>query len=366
MDEHTDGSRRVTPCRAAGRSWAVLLVFLVLHTATANAAGPHRHFELEAGDASLMLNEFSRQSDLQVLFDFNILRGMKTRAVIGDLDASTALKSMLKGTNLVFDFVNDRTLAVTPKKPSLLSRLWHRLKARPKHASGDDDGLEQVLISGSGENGTQPLLGAQTIQLGLTEIERSGMATTEDFLRTLPQVFGGGPTQDTVLGREAGTNSAHGSGVNIRGLDAGATLVLIDGKRVAPSGTAGAFDDISNIPLSIIEHIDILPDGASAKYGADAIGGVVNFVTRKNFSGVSIQARGGSVTSGDMGERQFSQLLGQSRDSGSDFLSFEYFQRDPLLAQDRVQYSNDLTRLGGSNFDGLYGPGPGTVFIGNQ
>src|SRR5882757_841486 len=334
MDEHTDGSRRVTPCRAAGRSWAVLVVFLALHTAIADAAGPHKHFDLEAGDASLMLNEFSRQSDLQVLFDFNILRGMKTRAVTGDLEASTALKSMLKGTNLVFDFVNDHTLAVTPRKPSLFSRLWHRLKTRTKHTSEDDDEeLEQVLISDKGpDNGTLPLLGAPTIHYGRIDIERSGLATTEDFLRTMPQVFGGGPTEDTVLGREAGTNSAHGSGINIRGLDAGATLVLIDGKRIAPSGTAGAFDDISNIPLSIIEHIDILPDGASAKYGADAIGGVVNFVTRNNFSGVSTQARGGGVTNGDMGERQFSQLLGKSRDSGSDFLSFEYFQRDPLLA----------------------------------
>jgi outer membrane receptor protein involved in Fe transport len=343
-------------------------VFLALHTATADAAGPYRHFDLEAGDASLMLNEFSRQSDMQVLFDFNILRGMKTRAVTGDLDASTALKDMLKGTNLVFDFVNDHTLAVTPKKPSVLSRLWHRLAAHPKRAPGyDDAGLEQVLISGSGPaSGTMPLLGTQTVNFSRTDIERSGLATTEDFLRTVPQVFGGGPTQDTVLGREAGTNSAHGSGINIRGLDAGATLVLIDGRRIAPSGTAGVFDDISNIPLSIVDHIDILPDGVSAKYGADAIGGVINFVTRKNFTGASTQARGGAVTSGDMGERQFSQLLGNTRDTGSDFLSFEYFQRDPLLARDRPQYSNDLTAFGGSNFDGPIGAGPGTLTADGQ
>ncbi len=223
-----------------------------------------------------------------------------------------------------------------------------------------------MLISGAGENGTEPLLGAQTIQYGRTDIERSGLATTEDFLRTMPQVFGGGPTQDTVLGREAGTNSAHGSGINIRGLDAGATLVLIDGKRVAPSGTAGAFDDISNIPLSIIDHIDILPDGASAKYGADALGGVVNFVTRSNFSGAQTQARGGGVTNGSMGERQFSQLFGKTRDSGSDFLSFEYFQRDPLQAQDRPQYTSDLTPFGGTNFSTMYGGSPGTIVIGNQ
>jgi iron complex outermembrane receptor protein len=366
MDEHKDGFRRVIPCRTAGRIRAILVVFLALHTATANAEGPERHFELEAGDASLMLNEFSRQSDMQVLFDFNLLKGMKTRAVTGDLDVSDALTALLKGTDLGFDFVNDHTLAVTPKKPSMFSKLWHRAKTRSKRGD-DDNGLEQVLISGAdGNTGTQPLLGAQVINFGRIDIERSGLATTEDFLRTMPQVFGGGPTEDTVLGREAGTNSAHGSGINVRGLDAGATLVLIDGKRIAPSGTAGAFDDISNIPLSIIDHIDILPDGASAKYGADAIGGVVNFVTRKNFTGLSAQGRYGGVTNGAMGERQFSQLLGQSRDSGKDFLSFEYFERDPLQARDRPQYSNDLTTLGGSNYESFSGPGPGTVFVGDQ
>jgi iron complex outermembrane receptor protein len=364
MEEHKDGSRLVTLCRTAQRLCAVLVVFLGLHTADANAAGPRRNFQLGAGDASLMLNEFSRQSDLQVLFDFNLLRGMKTHAVSGDMESSTALNAMLKGTNFTFDFVNDRTLAVTPKKPSLLTRLWHRLNSRPKHTSDAED-LEQVLISGAAESGTRPLLGAETLQLGRAEIERSGLATTQDFLRTLPQVFGGGPTQDTVLGREANSNISRGSGVNLRGLDAGATLVLIDGKRIAPSGTAGAFEDVSNIPLSIIDHVDLLPDGASAKYGADAVGGVVNFVTRRNFSGIQTQARGGGVTNGSMGERQFSQLFGNTRDSGSGLLSFEYFQRDALRAQDRPQYTSDLTRFGGSNFNFMYGS-PGTITDGTH
>jgi iron complex outermembrane recepter protein len=72
------------------------------------------------------------------------------------------------------------------------------------------------------------------------------------------------------------------------------------------------------------------------------------------------------VTNGAMGERQFSQLLGKTRDTGSDFLSFEYFQRDPLLARDRPQFSNDLTALGGTNFDSFYGAGPGTLIAGSQ
>ena len=366
MEQHTDAYRLATLCRTAQRWCVVLAICLLLHTADAGAdPAALRHFQLEAGDASVMLNEFSRQSDLQVLFDFNILRGMKTHAVSGDVDPSTALKTMLKGTNLVFDFVNDRTLAVTPKKPSFLSRLWHRLKSRPKHVSDSED-LEQVLISGSSESGTQPLLGAQTLQFGRADIERSGLATTQDFLRTLPQVFGGGPTQDTQLGREASSNLARGgTGVNLRGLDAGATLAFIDGKRIAPSGGEGAFEDVSSIPLSIIDHIDLLPDGASAKYGADAVGGVVNFVTRGNFSGIQTQARGGGVTDGSMGERQFSLLFGNTRDAGSDLLSFEYFQRDPLRAQDRPQYTSDLTAFGGSNFGWMYGS-PGSITDGSH
>jgi outer membrane receptor protein involved in Fe transport len=140
---------------------------------------------------------------------------------------------------------------------------------------------------------------------------------------------------------------------------------LIDGKRIAPSGTKGIFEDISNIPLSIVDHVDLLPDGASAKYGADAVGGVVNFVTRGNFSGIQTQARGGGVTDGSMGERQFSQLFGNTRDSGSDLLSFEYFQRDALRARDRPQYTSDLTPFGGSNFNWMYG-NPGTITDGSH
>src|SRR6266702_4867378 len=70
-------------------------------------------FHIEAGDATLTLNEFSRQSSLQLLFDYNIVLGRKTRAVSGEYEASAALRQMLVDTGLVFDFVNDRTLAVT-------------------------------------------------------------------------------------------------------------------------------------------------------------------------------------------------------------------------------------------------------------
>ena len=167
-----------------------------------------------------------------------------------------------------------------------------------------------MLVAGSNALYQAPPLGAQLIQLNRVDIERSGFATTQDFIHTLPQVFGGGPSEDTQLGREAPTNASKGSGINLRGLDAGATLVLIDGQRAAPSGATGLFTDISNIPLSAIDHVDILPDGAAARYGADAIGGVVNFVLRSNFVGAETQVRDGDFSDNALGGRQFSQLLG--------------------------------------------------------
>ena len=363
MQEGKDAVARPAICRGALGWAAVVALSFWLPAADADAAGSHRLFDLPAGDASVTLNEFSRQADVQVLFDFNVVKGLKTRAVKGELDASEALTTMLTGTKLAFDFVNDHTLTVTrAKEPSVLNRLWAHVTSPPARPPASDK-LEQVLISSKTESETQPLLGAQTLELSREDIDRTGLPTVESLLRTLPQVFGGGPSADTLLiGREASTNSARGSGVNLRGLDAGATLVLLDGRRLAPSGTEGTFEDISNIPLSIIDHIDVLPDGASARYGADAIGGVVNFVTRTDFAGALTEARAGGVTSGSMDLRQASQLLGTRWDSGGALLAFEYFQQDALQARDRWQETSNLTPYGGYDLDLPYGS-PGNITL---
>src|ERR1700733_8031675 len=105
MEERREGSWTAKFRRRVRDTCAIQVACLLLHTAHAQEVTSLRHFDVQAGDAAVTLNEFSRQSDLQVLFDFNILAGMKTRAVTGDFDASTALTAMLKDTNLVFDFV---------------------------------------------------------------------------------------------------------------------------------------------------------------------------------------------------------------------------------------------------------------------
>ena len=112
------------------------------------------------------------------------------------------------------------------------------------------------------------------------------------------------------------------------------TLTLLNGRRVAPSGQ-GQFIDVSTIPLAAVERIEILTDGASAIYGADAVAGVINILLRKDFDGAETGLQYGATTQGGLDEQRFSQLFGQSWSSGNALVVAELYKRDPLDAGDR-------------------------------
>lgn len=346
-----------------------LLATALVRTAWADPASPPIQFHIEGGDATSTLTEFSRQAHLQLLFDYNVVKGHTTKALEGTFLPSEALQQLLANTDLEFDFVNDRTLAVTQKQaprdaskvaaaePKREPRHWARLKNPSPLNSGIP--VDVVRITGTYVS-DEPPIGEEIISATREDIEATGAATPSDFLRTLPQVFGGGPNQDTHIGAEAMTNSGLGVGVNLRGLGARATLVLVNGRRIAPSGTEGQYVDIENIPLSAIDRIDILPDSASAMYGADAVGGVVNFVLREKLEGGETTLRGGSGTHGDLQEYLVSQAFGKSWDGGHALLAVEFYDRGPLSASHRTYAVSDLRAFGGGNFNTLL-TNPGNI-----
>jgi outer membrane receptor protein involved in Fe transport len=110
---------------------------------------------------------------------------------------------------------------------------------------------------------------------------------------------------------------------------------LVNGHRLAPADLYGNFIDLSMIPLTAVERIDVVTDGASAIYGSDAVGGVVNIITRQDFDGAETRARFGSDTHNDVHESQVGQTLGQKWGSGSALLTYEFYDRTPLDANDR-------------------------------
>jgi outer membrane receptor protein involved in Fe transport len=357
--------------RTYRRAWAWISLVVTALARVAGAAEPNlpaQEFHVPAGDATRTLTDFSRQAQLQLLFDYNVVSGHTTPALDGVFTPGDGLRRLLANTDLDFDFVNERTLAVMQKPGPDVSKSEsaeakaessqpQSSKRRTSSSARRSATVEVVRVTGTYVR-DEPPLGEEIISATRADIEATGSATPADFLRTLPQVFGGGPNQDTHIGQETTTNSGLGVGVNLRGLGARATLVLINGRRVAPSGTEGEFVDVENIPLSAIERIDILPDSASATYGADAVGGVVNFVLRSNFDGAETIARGGSGTRGDLQEYLFSQTLGTSWTGGHGLVSFEFYNRGALPAADRTYAVSDLRPLGGNDYDtNLTNPG---------
>src|SRR6202789_3067941 len=132
------------------------------------------------------------------------------------------------------------------------------------------------------------------------------------------------------------TNSVNGNAPNLRGLGSGATLVLINGHRVAPGNSDGSFVDISMIPLTAVERVEIVTDGASAIYGSDAVGGVVNIILRTKFDCADTRVQYGSVTDGSSHNVTVGQTVGTDWTGGSGVLSYQYFDQTALAARSRV------------------------------
>jgi iron complex outermembrane recepter protein len=162
------------------------------------------------------------------------------------------------------------------------------------------------------------------------QLERSGAANVADALQYMTAAQGNATAS---LGAGGGA-----AGVNLRGLGAGATLLLVNGRRTNPSGTGPGvafYSDISTIPLAAIERIEVMTTGAAAIYGADAVGGVVNVITRRNWSGGKVQAEGKTTSRTDLGEYTLSGSLGAVGERSRVLAAGSYFRRGELTADKR-------------------------------
>ena len=187
--------------------------------------------------------------------------------------------------------------------------------------------VERVEITGSrikraDIEGANPVMVMDAVQ-----IERFGVTSIGDVLQSLP-----------AAGSAINTNNNNGGNgtttVNIRGLGSARTLVLVNGKRWAP-GLGGAVD-LNNIPAAIIERIEVLQDGASAVYGSDAIAGVVNIITRKDFEGVQMSGFiGENISENDGQDEQWDIGFGTASDKGNIYFNISYVEEEPTLAGDR-------------------------------
>ncbi|HEX7802835.1 MAG TPA: TonB-dependent receptor [Pseudoxanthomonas sp.] len=153
-------------------------------------------------------------------------------------------------------------------------------------------------------------------------IERSGATSVETLLQRLPASAGFAGSQTNAYWAENGYGTTQ---VNLRGLGINRTLVLLNGRRMVNGGTgANSSVDLNVIPVALIERIEVLKDGASAIYGADAVAGVVNIITKKGFDGAEASVRYGQTFEGDGEESSFDLAWGTTSDRGSLMAGLSY------------------------------------------
>jgi outer membrane receptor protein involved in Fe transport len=305
-----------------GAAWGAVAVALVAAAPAAAQPTLQTDYALPSQDLSRSLRDVSLRSATNIIAPSELVGGRRAPALRGRYGPREAVELLLAGTGLRVSDVGGALVITRGEQQALGSA-----DPAPEPAS------DPIVVTGSNIRGGQST--SPVIVLGRAEIDRSGATSTEQLMRTVPQNSQAGVNQENFLVTGAGVDSTeHGAGLNLRGLGQRATLVLVDGRRLAPSG-AGSFVDISLLPLSAVERVEVLTDGASAIYGSDAVGGVVNFIMRRDFEGIETLALAGTATRGDGDQLVLGATAGTHWASGRAMLSYEYRLEDEIEARDR-------------------------------
>ena len=187
----------------------------------------------------------------------------------------------------------------------------------PAHAAGQAtdpgaDTMQRVVVTGSQIKRIDGETALPVQILKRADIERIGASSTEELVKQLSSLSSAGSA--TTVANASGVGGANIATVSLRGLGGARTLVLVNGRRVSvygggSGGAAGSSVDINSIPLSAIERVEVLKDGASAVYGSDAIAGVVNFILRKDFDGIELTGTFGQPSQGSAGKDKKATLF---------------------------------------------------------
>jgi len=201
--------------------------------------------------------------------------------------------------------------------------------------------VQRVEITGSNIRRVDAETPSPVQVISAEDMKKSGYTSISQVLSQITANGQGTLSQGNTVAFAAGA-----SGISLRGLDTSATLVLIDGHRVAPNAISDdnqrQFVDISNIPFDIVERVEILKDGASATYGSDAMAGVVNIILKKNFTGTSVSAEGGSSTEGGGATFHASVISGigdLQEDGYNAYGSIEYRHQNDITQASRADIS---------------------------
>ncbi|EZP83987.1 TonB-dependent receptor precursor [Novosphingobium resinovorum] len=277
-------------------------------------------FDLKAQDLGDALRQVAARAGLELYASAADIEGVDAPPLKATVTAREAITTLLRGTSLTAEF--DRGSVIIRGRAS-------------GQAAEAEAAAEPIIVTGSRISGAPSP--APVVRITAEDIRNSGQADLGEVARSLPQNFGGG--QNPGIGSGQGTQNSNvnvngASTFNLRGIGPNATLTLLNGNRFAYSGTQSVID-VSAIPTAAVERVEIVADGASAIYGADAVAGVVNILLRKDYEGVTTSARLAGSTGGGNFQQQYNVLGGAKWSSGGFLATYDYFDNSAILARHR-------------------------------
>lgn len=292
--------------------------------------GQSRSYDLPAQSLAVSLRTVALTSGRNILVPSRLVRGRQAPVLKGIFTAEEALAVLLAGSGLQMRADRDNLIV-------------EQAAADPDPEAGAPAQDNDILVTGSRIRGGS--VASPVINVTQEEARNAGQASLGEIVRSIPQSFGGGqnPGVGANVPSTSGVNVGGGSSIDLRGIGSDATLTLLNGHRLSYSSSRQSID-VSAIPLAAVDRIEIVPDGASALYGSDAVAGVANIILRRDSDTIETSARLGASTDGGNFEQRYGASAGQRWASGGIIASYEFARSTAIYGRDR-SYAADKAAL---------------------
>lgn len=296
---------------------------------------------------SAALKAFADQAGMQLLYRQEDIKGLVSHSIAGKMSKRDALEQLLQGTTLEIVYSSENAATIREKGSSRSSNekkgaqasteIETPLRATPapfhQHVDAPEQ-MEGVIVTGTRIRGAEQA--SPVVTINQDDMRMQGQTDLGQVARALPQNFAGGQNPGISLGA-GGINNQNitgSSSLNLRGLGQDATLTLLNGARLPYDGFTQA-TDVAMVPIAAIDRVEVLLDGASAIYGSDAVGGVVNLILKRDYNGAEVSARWGEATNGGFLQHQYTGIAGTTWSTGGFMVTADYNQNSGVVAAQR-------------------------------
>jgi iron complex outermembrane recepter protein len=321
------------------RPFRVLLLSLACSAALAAHAQTASSLNIPAGDLASALDAYARQSGTQLVYRADQLKGARSGGISGQAASPQSLDALLKGSGFTAQRDASGAVLIVPATAKPAATAAPKAAPSTQTTSANNEpvtNLSAIQVTGSRIPRAQIEGPAPITVVTAEQIQAAGFTSVPDVLRSLSQNSGSVQGQQNTTGAQSTPGA---QAVDLRGLGPNHTLVLVNGRRIAdfplPLNGRSNFTDVGNIPLGMIERVEILTGSASAVYGSDAMAGVINFILKKSTDGTLIDYRYGDTSLGGGESHRLTLTTGFERDNFTGIVGLELLDKRPLWGYER-------------------------------